>query len=83
MIHQIRQTFPLPNFSAIRYSIQKLKHNILEPNYANVVINSSNKVIYETWHNCSSYGNAVEYNGLNALHFGAMLKRACTHTYNR
>ena len=41
-----------------------IKHNRLEPNYANVAVIEMNKILYELWHNCSSYGHSIEYNGL-------------------
>ena len=43
-------------------------HNSLD--YANLVI-KINKIVYELWHNCSSYGHNVEH---NRQLFRAMLK---------
>ena len=38
-----------------------VKHNRLEPNYANAVI-KNNKTVYELWHNCSGDGHNFEHN---------------------
>ena len=45
--------------------IRALQYNIMKqakPNYANVVI-KNDKIVYELWHNCSSYGHNIEHNG--------------------
>ena len=40
---------------------QVKKKNTWEPNCANLVI-KNNKIIYELWHNCNSYGHNIEHN---------------------
>ena len=38
-----------------------LKHNSMEPNYANLVI-KNNKTVYKWWHNYSIYEHNIEHN---------------------
>ena len=40
---------------------KKLKHDSLEPNYANLVIRN-NKIAYKLWDNFNSYGHNIEHN---------------------